>query len=60
MVFVGNINQSVESLVKTSHLLAPFPDVMIDSAFFYCFHVTLLGNSKNAPAVSYQPIWFDC
>lgn len=26
MVFVGNINQSVESLVKTSHLLAPFPD----------------------------------
>ncbi|MBL1259966.1 MAG: BREX system Lon protease-like protein BrxL [Thiotrichaceae bacterium] len=25
MVFVGNINQSVESLVKTSHLLAPFP-----------------------------------
>ncbi|MGY2499027.1 BREX system Lon protease-like protein BrxL, partial [Klebsiella pneumoniae] len=24
MVFVGNINQSVETLVKTSHLLAPF------------------------------------
>lgn len=23
MVFVGNINQSVETLVKTSHLLAP-------------------------------------
>lgn len=34
MVFVGNINQSVETLVKTSHLLAPFPDQMIDSAFF--------------------------
>lgn len=33
MVFVGNINQSVESLVKTSHLLAPFPEAMIDSAF---------------------------
>jgi len=26
MVFVGNINQSVETLVKTSHLLAPFPE----------------------------------
>lgn len=25
MVFVGNINQSVDTLVKTSHLLAPFP-----------------------------------
>lgn len=23
MVFIGNINQSVETLVKTSHLLAP-------------------------------------
>ena len=38
MVFVGNINQSVESLVKTSHLLAPFPEAMIDSAFFDRFH----------------------
>src|SRR5699024_823019 len=26
MVFVGNINQSVESLIKTSHLFDPFPD----------------------------------
>lgn len=34
MVFVGNINQSVESLVRTSHLLAPFPETMIDTAFF--------------------------
>ena len=25
MVFVGNINQSVDALVKTSHLFAPFP-----------------------------------
>jgi ATP-dependent Lon protease len=25
MVFVGNINQPVDTLVKTSHLLAPFP-----------------------------------
>ena len=34
MVFVGNINQPVDTLVKTSHLLAPFPETMIDSAFF--------------------------
>ena len=43
MVFVGNINQSVESLVKTSHLLAPFPDVMIDAAFFDRFHAYVPG-----------------
>lgn len=43
MVFVGNINQSVESLVKTSHLLAPFPDAMIDSAFFDRFHAYVPG-----------------
>ena len=43
MVFVGNINQSVESLVKTSHLLAPFPDQMIDAAFFDRFHAYIPG-----------------
>lgn len=43
MVFVGNINQSVESLVKTSHLLAPFPDAVIDSAFFDRFHAYVPG-----------------
>lgn len=43
MVFVGNINQSVESLVKTSHLLAPFPEAMIDSAFFDRFHAYIPG-----------------
>lgn len=43
MVFVGNINQSVESLVKTSHLLAPFPEQMIDSAFFDRFHAYIPG-----------------
>ncbi len=43
MVFVGNINQSVESLVKTSHLLAPFPEAMIDSAFFDRFHAYVPG-----------------
>ena len=43
MVFVGNINQSVESLVKTSHLLAPFPEAMIDAAFFDRFHAYVPG-----------------
>src|SRR3954447_3965222 len=43
MVFVGNINQSVDTLVKTSHLFAPFPEVMIDSAFFDRFHAYVPG-----------------
>ncbi len=42
MVFVGNISQ-VDTLVKTSHLFAPFPEVMIDSAFFDRFHSYLPG-----------------
>jgi len=41
--FVGNINQSVESLVKTSHLLAPFSDAMIGTAFFDHFHAYIPG-----------------
>ena len=43
MVFVGNINQSVDTLVKTSHLLSPFPENMIDSAFFDRFHAYIPG-----------------
>ncbi|HCC77783.1 protease Lon-related BREX system protein BrxL [Atlantibacter hermannii] len=43
MVFVGNINQSVDTLVKTSHLLAPFPAAMIDTAFFDRFHAYIPG-----------------
>lgn len=43
MVFVGNINGSIENLVKTSHLLAPFPKEMIDAAFFDRFHHYLPG-----------------
>lgn len=43
MVFVGNINQSVDMLVKTSHLLAPFPAAMIDTAFFDRFHAYIPG-----------------
>jgi len=43
MVFVGNINQSVDTLVKTSHLFAPFPEEMIDAAFFDRMHAYLPG-----------------
>lgn len=43
MVFVGNINQPVDTLVKTSHLLAPFPEAMIDTAFFDRFHCYIPG-----------------
>ncbi len=43
MVFVGNINQSVELLVKTSHLFAPFPEPMIDAAFFDRMHCYIPG-----------------
>jgi ATP-dependent Lon protease len=43
MVFVGNINQSVDTLVKTSHLLAPFPEDMIEPAFFDRFHAYVPG-----------------
>jgi ATP-dependent Lon protease len=43
MVFVGNINGSIENMVKTSHLLSPFPKDMIDTAFFDRFHHYLPG-----------------
>src|SRR6201998_4359006 len=43
MVFVGNINQPVDTLVKTSHLFARFPETMIDSAFFDRFHAYIPG-----------------
>jgi len=42
-VFVGNIDGSIENLVKTSHLLSPFPKEMIDSAFFDRFHAYIPG-----------------
>jgi ATP-dependent Lon protease len=44
IVFVGNINQSVSSLLKTHHLFAPFPEAMNnDSAFFDRIHYYLPG-----------------
>ena len=43
MVFIGNINQSVDTLVKTGHLFVPFPEAMIDSAFFDRMHNYIPG-----------------
>ena len=44
MVFVGNINQSVDVLMKTSHLFEPFPEAMAyDAAFFDRMHYYLPG-----------------
>ena len=44
MVFVGNINQSVESLLKTSSLFDPFPSEMgTDTAFFDRVHCYIPG-----------------
>lgn len=44
MVFVGNINQSVEVLLKTSHLFDPFPEAMsYDTAFFDRMHCYVPG-----------------
>ena len=43
MVFEGNINQSVESLLKTSTLFEPFPEAMIDTAFLDRMHLYIPG-----------------
>ena len=44
MVFIGNINQSIDVLMKTSHLFDPFPAAMAyDAAFFDRIHYYLPG-----------------
>ena len=44
MVFVGNINQSVDVLLKTSSLFAPFPEEMgTDTAFLDRMHCYIPG-----------------
>lgn len=44
MVFVGNINQSVDVLLKTSHLFEPFPITMAyDTAFLDRMHCYIPG-----------------
>jgi ATP-dependent Lon protease len=44
MVFVGNTNDSVENMLKITHLFCPFPEKMnSDSAFFDRIHYYLPG-----------------
>ncbi|MGL4362889.1 MAG: protease Lon-related BREX system protein BrxL [Cellulosilyticaceae bacterium] len=44
MVFVGNINQSVDVVLKTSHLFDPFPAMMAnDTAFLDRMHCYIPG-----------------
>lgn len=44
MVFVGNINQSLDVIMKTSNLFEPFPDAMSsDCAFFDRMHMYIPG-----------------
>ena len=44
MAFVGNINQSVDVLLKTSHLFDPFPEAMAyDTAFLDRMHCYVPG-----------------
>jgi len=44
MVFIGNINESVDVLLKNSHLFKPFPEVMAnDTAFLDRIHYYLPG-----------------
>jgi ATP-dependent Lon protease len=48
LVFVGNLGdcdtiEKIRTLLKTSHLLARFPEAMIDVAFFDRFHAYLPG-----------------
>lgn len=44
MVFVGNINQSVDAILKTSNLFEPFPDKMgSDTAFLDRMHCYIPG-----------------
>jgi ATP-dependent Lon protease len=57
MVFVGNINQSVDVLLKTSHLFDPFPEAMAyDTAFFDRMHCYIPG--WEIP--KYRPEEFRC
>jgi len=43
LVFVGNINQPVDVLVRTRHLFAPLPEAMQDMALIDRFHAYLPG-----------------
>jgi hypothetical protein len=40
---LGTTHQPVDTMVKTSHLFAPFPEPMVDAAFFDRFHAYIPG-----------------
>ncbi len=50
MVFVGNIDQTPEQLLRVSHLFAPFPQAMIDTAFLDRFHAYRLKPIHPTPS----------
>lgn len=58
MVFVGNINQSVDVLLKTSSLFAPFPPEMgTDTAFLDRMHCYIpVGKFQNSDRSTLQMI----
>jgi ATP-dependent Lon protease len=43
MVFVGNIDHDIDYLLKTSSLFEPFPEKMVDCAFFDRMHCYIPG-----------------
>ncbi|RMI13589.1 MAG: protease Lon-related BREX system protein BrxL [Calditrichaeota bacterium] len=43
MCFLGNVNQPVDVLTKTSHLFQPLPEKMVDPALIDRFHYYLPG-----------------
>jgi ATP-dependent Lon protease len=59
MVFVGNINGSIENMVRVSHLLSPFPKEMIDTASSTVFiTICLVGKFPRCVGVLYGCLWF--
>lgn len=50
IVFVGNVNESIQSLLKTAHLFAPFPDAMNNDSAFLTGYITIspVGKFPNS------------
>jgi predicted ATP-dependent Lon-type protease len=60
MVFVGNINQSVDVLLNTSHLFEPFPAAMAYETAFLDPNGTAmcgLGDTEVQTRVLYKRLW---
>ena len=55
--FVGNINQSVDVLLKTSHLFEPFPEAMgMDTAFLDRMHPTPQDGRSQSTSRIFLPM----